>query len=152
MGGAYVDLIAVTVTSAVCLATEFVRLAVANITAPSSVLTPPFLSYLSLPPASLPEKFRLSCSFILSLCRSAASPLRPPPPPQVVKQLAKRDVLSSSSARKLLHISIGPVFLACWPLFSESVWAPYVAAAVPGVMATKFAVIGAGEQNARSTF
>eukprot|EP01117_Protostelium_nocturnum_P016548 TRINITY_DN6572_c0_g1_i1.p1 TRINITY_DN6572_c0_g1~~TRINITY_DN6572_c0_g1_i1.p1 ORF type:complete len:241 (+),score=47.53 TRINITY_DN6572_c0_g1_i1:140-862(+) len=57
--------------------------------------------------------------------------------------LAKKNVLSSFFARKSLHILIGPIYIAVWPLY-KSQNGPYLAALLPGLIGAKFFLIGLG--------
>lgn len=45
--------------------------------------------------------------------------------------LAEQGIIDSKTTRKLIHITSAPMFMASWPLFSESPAARFVAAAVP---------------------
>lgn len=57
-------------------------------------------------------------------------------------EMAKRDVFDQKLNRKFVHVSFGLVYLLCWPLFSTSPQAPYLAALAPGV--NIFRMIGLG--------
>ncbi len=46
--------------------------------------------------------------------------------------------------RKLVHIGTGPLFLLCWPLYSETWHARWFAALVPACLTAVFAIIGLG--------
>jgi hypothetical protein len=61
-----------------------------------------------------------------------------------IKALARRDIISSRAARKLMHIGMGPVFLCCWAIFSPSPLARFYCAIIPLVFSLKFFTIGAG--------
>ena len=37
-----------------------------------------------------------------------------------IKYLSKFQILSSTDARKIMHIGCGPIFLLCWPLYNSS--------------------------------
>ena len=63
---------------------------------------------------------------------------------EVVKLLSRAEILSSYTSRKLLHVSIGLIFLGCWPLFSEDAGGLQFCAAVPAAITLQFTVIGAG--------
>ncbi|XP_031497008.1 probable phytol kinase 2, chloroplastic isoform X2 [Nymphaea colorata] len=59
-------------------------------------------------------------------------------------EIAKRGVFDQKVNRKLVHISVGLVFMLFWPLFSDASWAPYLAAFVPGINAVRMILVGAG--------
>ncbi|CAK9171684.1 unnamed protein product [Ilex paraguariensis] len=46
--------------------------------------------------------------------------------------------------RKLVHISIGLVFMLCWPLFSSGHQAAVLAALIPGINIVKMLLLGLG--------
>lgn len=57
---------------------------------------------------------------------------------------AHRGWLSSHLSRKLIHTGTGPIFVLCWLLFSESTFAPYLAALVPLLITVQFLFVGLG--------
>ncbi|XP_021864769.1 farnesol kinase, chloroplastic isoform X2 [Spinacia oleracea] len=57
---------------------------------------------------------------------------------------AKYDVFDSKLNRKLVHISIGLVFMLCWPLFSSGYRGAFLACLVPGLNALRVLLIGLG--------
>ncbi|XP_021746078.1 farnesol kinase, chloroplastic-like [Chenopodium quinoa] len=57
---------------------------------------------------------------------------------------AKFDVFDSKLNRKLVHISIGLVFMLCWPLFSSGYCGAFFACLVPGVNIIRVLLIGLG--------
>lgn len=59
-------------------------------------------------------------------------------------ELAKRNVFPMIVSRKLVHISIGLIFMLFWPLFSNSGVAPYIAAFSVAINAVRMLVIGFG--------
>eukprot|EP00249_Psilotum_nudum_P013955 c24596_g1_i1 orf=660-1325(-) len=59
-------------------------------------------------------------------------------------ELARRDVFQKEVNRKLVHISIGLLFMLCWPLFSYAPVARYVAASVPAVNGLRMLALGFG--------
>ena len=61
---------------------------------------------------------------------------------ECVKACARARLVDSQLARKCMHVAVGPIFFACWPLFSAS--GALYAAIVPLVMALKFAATGLG--------
>lgn len=61
-----------------------------------------------------------------------------------IKGLATLRYLHSTVARKIMHISTGPVFVACWPLFSDEPTARYFAAVIPLAVTLQFALVGLG--------
>jgi len=58
--------------------------------------------------------------------------------------LASGGVIKQTLSRKLIHIGTGPLFVLCWPLFSDQVGARYWAALVPLAITGKFLAIGLG--------
>ncbi|ASC71251.1 Phytol kinase [Halomicronema hongdechloris C2206] len=58
--------------------------------------------------------------------------------------LAYRGLLQQTLSRKLIHIGTGPLFILCWPLFSDQGGARYWAALVPLTFTAKFLAIGLG--------
>ncbi|XP_020571721.1 probable phytol kinase 2, chloroplastic [Phalaenopsis equestris] len=60
------------------------------------------------------------------------------------EEMAKRGVFEQKMNRKLVHISVGLVFLLFWPLFSSSNLAPFLAALAPGVNAIRMLLLGLG--------
>lgn len=58
--------------------------------------------------------------------------------------IAHRRWLPEYLTRKLVHIGTGPLFLLCWPLYSEAWHARWAAAAVPASLTLLFALIGLG--------
>lgn len=61
-----------------------------------------------------------------------------------VKLLATRNICASTTARKLMHIGCGPIFLLCWPLFSSLPSASYFAAGAPLALTSFFTIVGLG--------
>lgn len=57
---------------------------------------------------------------------------------------AHRGWISSHLSRKIIHIGTGPLYVICWPLFTNSPTAPFLAALVPLTFTTQFALIGTG--------
>lgn len=62
----------------------------------------------------------------------------------ISKYLRKGKYISSVTSRKLLHISIGPLFLCTWPLFNSDPNARYFAAAIPAGILCQFVAVGMG--------
>ncbi|KOM52625.1 hypothetical protein LR48_Vigan09g128400 [Vigna angularis] len=60
------------------------------------------------------------------------------------QETAKRDIFDKKLNRKLVHISIGLMFMLCWPLFSTENRAPFFAALIPGVNIIRMLVTGLG--------
>ena len=66
---------------------------------------------------------------------------------ELVRFLASRGFLSSISARKIMHVGCGMVFILFWPLFSSSTEVENInrlVAFIPLTMTLKFAAIGLG--------
>lgn len=59
-------------------------------------------------------------------------------------ELAKREVFDKKVSRKLVHISIGLLFMLFWPLFSNGYVARYIAAFSPAVNGLRVLAIGFG--------
>lgn len=57
---------------------------------------------------------------------------------------AQRGLIESRLSRKVIHITMGPVFVLCWFLFRETPEARWWAAAVPLLITAQFALIGLG--------
>ncbi|GAU27669.1 hypothetical protein TSUD_126150 [Trifolium subterraneum] len=60
------------------------------------------------------------------------------------QETAKRGVFDQKLNRKIVHISIGLVFMLCWPLFGTGRWAPYFAALIPALNILRMLAIGLG--------
>ncbi|RDX68287.1 hypothetical protein CR513_52743, partial [Mucuna pruriens] len=60
------------------------------------------------------------------------------------QETAKRCLFDQKLNRKLVHISIGLLFILCWPLFSTENMAAYFASLIPGVNIIRMLVIGLG--------
>lgn len=58
--------------------------------------------------------------------------------------LTKQEYLGQKLSRKLVHITSGLLFALCWPLYSTSPWAPYMAAVVPLCNGIRLLVYGLG--------
>ncbi|MEM9217692.1 MAG: phosphatidate cytidylyltransferase [Cyanobacteria bacterium P01_F01_bin.150] len=52
--------------------------------------------------------------------------------------------LPSTLSRKIIHTGTGPLFVLCWPFFSEAVYARYLAAIVPLGLTLVFFLVGMG--------
>ncbi|XP_058198808.1 farnesol kinase, chloroplastic [Rhododendron vialii] len=59
-------------------------------------------------------------------------------------EIAKRGIFDQKLTRKLVHVSIGLVFMLCWPLFSSGHQGAILAALIPGVNIIKMLLIGLG--------
>ncbi|XP_062207326.1 probable phytol kinase 2, chloroplastic [Phragmites australis] len=60
------------------------------------------------------------------------------------EELAKLGVFEQKLTRKLVHITVGMVFLLFWPLFSSGKYAPFLAALAPGVNIIRMLILGSG--------
>ncbi|KAL6759696.1 phytol kinase [Haematococcus lacustris] len=58
--------------------------------------------------------------------------------------LVKKNLLEQKLSRKLVHATVGPLFVMAWPLFSMSPSAPMWAAVVPAANAVRLAAVGSG--------
>ncbi|GMJ15438.1 farnesol kinase [Hibiscus trionum] len=63
---------------------------------------------------------------------------------RVWEETAKRGLFDQKLNRKLVHISIGLVFMLCWPLFSSGHRGAVLAAVTPGVNIIRVFLIGSG--------
>eukprot|EP01083_Nonionella_stella_P099568 279958_1 len=60
-------------------------------------------------------------------------------------QLRNKDCMDRHFARKLMHITNGPVYVLCWLLFpTDSTWGPYLASAVVITVTGTFVLVGLG--------
>ncbi|WJX37223.1 farnesol kinase [Trifolium repens] len=60
------------------------------------------------------------------------------------EETAKRGLFDQKLNRKLVHITIGLVFMLCWPLFGTGRWGSYFAALIPAVNILRMLAIGLG--------
>ncbi|KAJ8749722.1 hypothetical protein K2173_012273 [Erythroxylum novogranatense] len=60
------------------------------------------------------------------------------------KETAKRGIFDQKLNRKIVHISIGLVFMLCWPLFSSGHRGAWLAALTPGVNIIRMLLVGTG--------
>ncbi|KAJ8550808.1 hypothetical protein K7X08_000178 [Anisodus acutangulus] len=60
------------------------------------------------------------------------------------EETAKRGVFDQKTNRKLVHISIGLVFMLCWPMFSSGHQGAILAALIPGLNVIKMLLLGLG--------
>jgi phytol kinase len=58
--------------------------------------------------------------------------------------LAKRNLISSSTSRKFIHIGTGPIFILCWLLFPDHPFSKYLAAFVPLLIVVQLVFVGLG--------
>ncbi|KAJ6777419.1 PHYTOL KINASE 1 CHLOROPLASTIC, partial [Salix koriyanagi] len=63
---------------------------------------------------------------------------------RLFEETAKRRVFDQKLNRKLVHISIGLVFMLCWPMFSSGHRGALLAAFIPGLNIIKMLLIGSG--------
>jgi len=57
---------------------------------------------------------------------------------------AYRGWISSRLSRKLIHIGTGPIFVLCWALFPDVWYSRWLAALVPLLITSQFALVGSG--------
>lgn len=57
---------------------------------------------------------------------------------------AHRGWVGSQLSRKIIHMGTGPIFVLCWPLFTNSAISPYIAALVPLAITVQFILVGLG--------
>ncbi|XP_016551793.2 probable phytol kinase 3, chloroplastic isoform X4 [Capsicum annuum] len=60
------------------------------------------------------------------------------------EETAKRGFFDQKTNRKLVHISIGLVFMLCWPMFSSGHQGAILAALIPGLNIIKMLLLGLG--------
>lgn len=60
------------------------------------------------------------------------------------EQTAKRGLFDQKLNRKLVHITLGSVFMLCWPMFSSGRQGAILAALIPGLNIVKMLFIGLG--------
>ncbi|RYR79564.1 hypothetical protein Ahy_A01g004367 isoform A [Arachis hypogaea] len=60
------------------------------------------------------------------------------------EETAKRSLFDQKLNRKLVHVSIGLIFMLCWPLYSSDGWGPILASLIPGINIIRMLVIGLG--------
>ena len=58
--------------------------------------------------------------------------------------LAHRGMIESRLSRKLIHIGTGPIFVLCWLMYPDVHLSRWLAALVPLVITTQFALVGTG--------
>jgi phytol kinase len=57
---------------------------------------------------------------------------------------AHKGWISAHLSRKIIHMGTGPIFVLCWPLFTESPSSRYIAALVPLAITMQFLLVGIG--------
>jgi phytol kinase len=62
----------------------------------------------------------------------------------LVNRLAQQGQIEPTVSRKIIHIGTGPLFVLCWPLFSDGALARVWAALVPLAITVQFIAIGTG--------
>nr|AUZ98394.1 farnesol kinase [Trachyspermum ammi] len=78
------------------------------------------------------------------LCATAISGVVAVSVLRIWEETAKRGIFDQKLNRKLVHISIGLVFMLCWPLFSSSRQGALFAALIPGLNIIKMFLMGLG--------
>ncbi len=63
---------------------------------------------------------------------------------RLIDALAVRGLIEQRLSRKIIHIGTGPLFVACWNLFSAQPWARWAAALVPLGITAQFVMVGVG--------
>lgn len=63
---------------------------------------------------------------------------------RMMDAIAHRGWLTPQLSRKIIHIGTGPLFVLCWPLFSDAFSARFFAALVPLIITLQFIAIGVG--------
>ena len=61
-----------------------------------------------------------------------------------VNLLSRKNILSSSVSRKIVHIGTGPLFLLCWMLFPDKPSSRFLAALVPLLIVVQISLIASG--------
>lgn len=57
---------------------------------------------------------------------------------------AHRGWVGSQLSRKIIHMGTGPLFVLCWPLFTDSTASRFIAALVPLAITIQFILVGLG--------
>lgn len=60
---------------------------------------------------------------------------------------AARGLIDGRTSRKIIHIGTGPLFVLCWPLFSDTIGSRILAALIPLAFTIQFALVGLGILN-----
>ncbi|KAM1254947.1 hypothetical protein ACFX2G_029828 [Malus domestica] len=60
------------------------------------------------------------------------------------EETAKRGIFDQKLNRKLVHVSIGLVFMLCWPLFSSGLRGAFLACLTPGLNIFRMLLLGLG--------
>ncbi|KAK1578046.1 hypothetical protein Q3G72_027113 [Acer saccharum] len=60
------------------------------------------------------------------------------------EETAKRDLFDRKLNRKLVHISIGLLFMLCWPLYSSGTRGAILASLTPGINIIRMILVGSG--------
>ncbi|KAK4760366.1 hypothetical protein SAY87_005259 [Trapa incisa] len=63
---------------------------------------------------------------------------------QFFNETAKRGLFDQKLNRKLVHVSVGLVFMLCWPMFSHGHQGAFLAALIPGVNIIHMLIVGLG--------
>jgi len=63
---------------------------------------------------------------------------------RLMDYFAHRGWIESRLSRKLIHIGTGPIFVLCWLIFPDAPSSRWLAALVPGLITTQFALVGLG--------
>ncbi len=62
----------------------------------------------------------------------------------VMDFLAQRGMVESRLSRKIIHISMGPIFVLCWLMYPDVQIGRWLAALVPFVITAQFVLVGMG--------
>lgn len=63
---------------------------------------------------------------------------------RTINFIADKNIISSSTSRKVVHIGTGPVFLLCWLLFPDHALSKYLAAIIPLLIVLQLGLVGLG--------
>ncbi|KFM27692.1 putative phytol kinase 3, chloroplastic [Auxenochlorella protothecoides] len=58
--------------------------------------------------------------------------------------IGSRGGLPRYLTRKIIHIGTGPIFMLCWPMYSESHWSSVLCSSVPALATLQFLAVGSG--------
>ena len=58
--------------------------------------------------------------------------------------IAAKGWVNSKLSRKIIHITTGPLFVLCWPLFTDNPWARVGAVIAPLLISLQFIAVGLG--------
>ncbi|KAH7549859.1 hypothetical protein ACOSP7_025169 [Xanthoceras sorbifolium] len=99
---------------------------------------------LTSPPAAAAAMLLPENPVLSDICASAVSALIALSGLRFWEETAKRDLFDQKLNRKLVHISIGLIFMLCWPLFSSGSRGAILASLTPGINIIRMILVGSG--------